>query len=95
MAAAFETFKDIGIISSKECLGTPFENLRIWAPIAPLLDLGSPHAPHCVNTLMIRGVAAITPRFAFRRGYIAHARTDVPALATFTVSHNALRAVIP
>ena len=43
----------------------------------------------------VRGVAAITPRFAFRRRYIAHARTDVPALATFTVSQNALRAVIP
>ena len=44
MAAAFETFKDIGILSSKECPGTLFEDLRIWAPIAPLLDLGSPHA---------------------------------------------------
>eukprot|EP00964_Phaeocystis_antarctica_P089628 scaffold57224_cov38-Phaeocystis_antarctica.AAC.1 len=37
----------------------------------------------------------IVPRRALRRGYIEHARTDVPALVTFTVSQRALRAVIP
>ena len=47
------------------------------------------------NENAIRGVASITPRFALRRGYIEHARTDVPALATFTVRQSALRAVLP
>ena len=47
------------------------------------------------NENAFRGVASITPRFALRRGYIEHARTDVPALATFTVRQSALRAVLP
>eukprot|EP00964_Phaeocystis_antarctica_P037654 scaffold21520_cov29-Phaeocystis_antarctica.AAC.3 len=32
-------------MSSKGCPGNPFENLRIWRCRAPLLGLGSPHAP--------------------------------------------------
>ena len=43
----------------------------------------------------IRGVALITPKRAFRPRNIDHARTDGPALATFTVSQSALRAVLP
>eukprot|EP00964_Phaeocystis_antarctica_P111268 scaffold75606_cov51-Phaeocystis_antarctica.AAC.1 len=35
------------------------------------------------------------PEFAFRRRNTDHARTDVPALATFTVRQSALRAVLP
>ena len=33
----------------------------------------------------LRGLSVIVPRRAFRRRNIDHARTDVPALATFTV----------
>ena len=44
---------------------------------------------------MVRGVSVITPRRSFRRRSIDHARTDGPALATFTVPQSALRAAVP
>ena len=39
---AFDTFEDIGEISSKRCLGTFLRLLRIWRCGAPLLSLGTP-----------------------------------------------------
>eukprot|EP00964_Phaeocystis_antarctica_P137415 scaffold101969_cov40-Phaeocystis_antarctica.AAC.2 len=51
--------------------------------------------PLTVAGARVRGLSVIVPRRAFRRGYIAHARTDVPALATFTVRQSTLRAVLP
>ena len=40
--------------------------------------------------LPVRGLSVIVPRRAFRRRNIDHARTDVRALATFTVAQRAV-----
>ena len=42
----------------------------------------------------LRGLSVITPKRALRRRNTDHARTDVPALATFTVPLSALRALV-
>ena len=47
------------------------------------------------NKYKVRGLSGKVTDRTFRRRNIDHARTDVPALATFTVSQSALRAVIP
>ena len=41
--------------------------------------------------IIILGVDEITPRRALTRGNTDHARTDVPALATFTVAQRAVK----
>ena len=47
------------------------------------------------STIFLPGLSVIVPRRAFRRRNIDHARTDVPALATFTVRQSAVRSVLP
>ena len=44
-----------------------------------------------VHTSHVKGVSVFIPKSAFRRGYIDHARTDVQALATFTVAYHRAR----
>ena len=46
-----------------------------------------------LKLIIIRGLSVIVPRRALRRRNIDHARTDVPALATFMVAHSARRAL--
>ena len=51
-----------------------------------------PRDAHTQRGLTTRGVVDITPRRALRPRNIDHARTDVPALATFTVRGKTERA---
>ena len=77
-------------LSSGSSVRTPLPRANSYASLE-----GNPRPCAELFVWVLRGVALITPPRAFRPRNIDHARTDGPALATFTKAQRAPRAVRP